>query len=386
MPTSCACWVGRRGTRSAWCRYAAVDAGAEAVRTAFDDLRKAGCPPRDRRCDQRRPSPHHWRRLRRAGAGHRRLGCGDGAARQPQARRGCSAKTGDVAADRRSRGGDRRKLLGSDTGSDRGDEREAPRPRHRPAGIRPRSGRRGHRVGEAEAGRGTGPDLRQRAHRTRSAQIHAKLGREESGALIERTLAAIAEGLVDAGVRRFVVAGGETSGAVVAKLGVTALRIGPEIEPGVPWTASTGKPPLLLALKSGNFGARDFFLKAFEVLRMSDAKLRDAIAQHGRRSTAPLRAWQLGQHQRAHRRRLPDNADQFLPRPARSRADLESSVWTASTSPATSRRRRPSCTSRCTRSDRRRPASSTCIRPTRWRSRACADDRTTSCRRSRRTT
>jgi uncharacterized protein YgbK (DUF1537 family) len=99
------------------------------------------------------------------------------------------------------------------------------------------------------------------------AQIHAKLGREESGALIEGTLAAIAQGLVDAGVRRLVVAGGETSGAVVAKLGVTALRIGPEIAPGVPWTASTGKPPLLLALKSGNFGARDFFLKAFEVLR-----------------------------------------------------------------------------------------------------------------------
>jgi uncharacterized protein YgbK (DUF1537 family) len=98
------------------------------------------------------------------------------------------------------------------------------------------------------------------------AAIHARLGREESGALIERTLAAIAQGLVEAGVRRIVVAGGETSGAVVAKLGVTALRIGPEIAPGVPWTASTGKEPLLLALKSGNFGARDFFLKAFEVL------------------------------------------------------------------------------------------------------------------------
>jgi 3-dehydrotetronate 4-kinase len=97
------------------------------------------------------------------------------------------------------------------------------------------------------------------------AQVHAKLGREKAGAMIEGTLAAIAAGLVGAGVRRLVVAGGETSGAVVAKLGVAALRIGPEIAPGVPWTASLGTPPLLLALKSGNFGARDFFLKAFEV-------------------------------------------------------------------------------------------------------------------------
>jgi uncharacterized protein YgbK (DUF1537 family) len=100
----------------------------------------------------------------------------------------------------------------------------------------------------------------------RVAQVHAKLGREKAGALVERTLAAIAAGLVESGVRRLVVAGGETAGAVVAQLGVTALRIGPEIAPGVPWTASIGMPPLLLALKSGNFGTRDFFLKSFEVL------------------------------------------------------------------------------------------------------------------------
>jgi uncharacterized protein YgbK (DUF1537 family) len=62
-----------------------------------------------------------------------------------------------------------------------------------------------------------------------------------------------------------VVAGGETSGAVVGALGVSALRIGPEIDPGVPWTASVDQP-LLLALKSGNFGAPDFFTKAFAKL------------------------------------------------------------------------------------------------------------------------
>ncbi|MBV8392019.1 MAG: hypothetical protein JOY81_02445, partial [Alphaproteobacteria bacterium] len=57
-----------------------------------------------------------------------------------------------------------------------------------------------------------------------------------------------------------------TSGAVVGALDVTALRIGAEIDPGVPWTASVGNKPLLLALKSGNFGAPDFFTKAFAKL------------------------------------------------------------------------------------------------------------------------
>jgi uncharacterized protein YgbK (DUF1537 family) len=63
------------------------------------------------------------------------------------------------------------------------------------------------------------------------------------------------------------VAGGETSGAVVAALGVRALRIGPEIDPGVPWTVSLGDAPFALALKSGNFGAPDFFVKAWPMLR-----------------------------------------------------------------------------------------------------------------------
>jgi len=70
---------------------------------------------------------------------------------------------------------------------------------------------------------------------------------------------------VDAGVRRLVVAGGETAGAVVSALGVQGLHIGPEIDPGVPWTFSIGQPTLALALKSGNFGAPDFFTRAFRV-------------------------------------------------------------------------------------------------------------------------
>lgn len=96
--------------------------------------------------------------------------------------------------------------------------------------------------------------------------IQTKLGREQAGAIAEQVLAQVAIRLVDAGVRRLVVAGGETSGAVVGALGITGLRIGPQIDPGVPWTASLDEPVLALALKSGNFGTPDFFLKAFDRL------------------------------------------------------------------------------------------------------------------------
>jgi uncharacterized protein YgbK (DUF1537 family) len=99
------------------------------------------------------------------------------------------------------------------------------------------------------------------------AALQQRLGREAAGALVEHALATVAEGLVARGVRRLVVAGGETSGAVVQRLGVSRLRIGPEIDPGVPWTrAEGGGTPLLLALKSGNFGGRDFFLKSFAMV------------------------------------------------------------------------------------------------------------------------
>jgi uncharacterized protein YgbK (DUF1537 family) len=96
------------------------------------------------------------------------------------------------------------------------------------------------------------------------AAIQERLGRERAGALVEAAMARIAQGLIERGVRRLVVAGGETAGAVVDALGVRALKIGPPIDPGVPWTLSLGEPALLLALKSGNFGAPDFFIKAFE--------------------------------------------------------------------------------------------------------------------------
>ena len=97
------------------------------------------------------------------------------------------------------------------------------------------------------------------------AALQALLGREAAGSLVEEALAIVAAGLVQAGVRRMVVAGGETSGAVVSRLGVRQLRIGAEIDPGVPWTYAEGDGPAMrLALKSGNFGGRDFFTTAFD--------------------------------------------------------------------------------------------------------------------------
>ena len=97
------------------------------------------------------------------------------------------------------------------------------------------------------------------------AALQVKLGRERAGALVEDAMARIAHGLVNRGVRRMIVAGGETSGAVVSKLGINRLRIGSEIDPGVPWTLAEGSgPSLQLALKSGNFGAARMFQTAFD--------------------------------------------------------------------------------------------------------------------------
>jgi 3-dehydrotetronate 4-kinase len=98
------------------------------------------------------------------------------------------------------------------------------------------------------------------------ARMHRLLGREASGALIETTLAQVARDLSVAGFTRFVIAGGETSGAVTEALGIKALAIGPEIAPGVPWTRCISGPDVVLALKSGNFGSPDFFAKAFAML------------------------------------------------------------------------------------------------------------------------
>ena len=104
--------------------------------------------------------------------------------------------------------------------------------------------------------------------------VQRQLGVEEAGALVERTLAAIATGLVALGVRQLIVAGGETSGACVQALGITQMQIGPQIAPGVPWNHCEPLPPgqaspeggIHITLKSGNFGGNDFFIDAFKML------------------------------------------------------------------------------------------------------------------------
>lgn len=94
----------------------------------------------------------------------------------------------------------------------------------------------------------------------------ASLGAARAGALVEDTIARIAAGLARLGVRQLIVAGGETSGAVVQALGLTQLAIGEQIDPGVPWCAGQAqavRARLSIALKSGNFGGVDFFTRAF---------------------------------------------------------------------------------------------------------------------------
>jgi len=105
------------------------------------------------------------------------------------------------------------------------------------------------------------------------AALQARHGREAAGHAIEQTMADVAEGLVRSGVRRLVVAGGETSGAVVDRLGIPAFLVGAEIAPGVPVLRAVGgkggerQVGMLLALKSGNFGGPAFFSDALKLMR-----------------------------------------------------------------------------------------------------------------------
>jgi uncharacterized protein YgbK (DUF1537 family) len=101
------------------------------------------------------------------------------------------------------------------------------------------------------------------------AALQARHGRDAAGHAIEQAMADIAEGLVESGVRRLVVAGGETSGAVVDRLGIPGFLVGPEIAAGVPVLRAVGARvgDMLLALKSGNFGGPEFFSDALELMK-----------------------------------------------------------------------------------------------------------------------
>ena len=101
------------------------------------------------------------------------------------------------------------------------------------------------------------------------AALQSRHGRDAAGHAIEQAMADIADGLVQSGVRRLIVAGGETSGAVVDRLGIPGFLVGAEIAAGVPVLRAVGaeKGEMLLALKSGNFGGPEFFSDALKLMR-----------------------------------------------------------------------------------------------------------------------
>lgn len=96
--------------------------------------------------------------------------------------------------------------------------------------------------------------------------VQGQLGRDRAAGIVEDAFGALATRLLANGVRKLIVAGGETSGAVLRALRHQQLWIGPEIEPGVPWCVSLAEPQVLICLKSGNFGSQRFFSRAIAAL------------------------------------------------------------------------------------------------------------------------
>jgi uncharacterized protein YgbK (DUF1537 family) len=108
---------------------------------------------------------------------------------------------------------------------------------------------------------GNAPMLYATADPETLAAVQQEFGAEASGRAVETLFARVAALLRQGGFDHFIVAGGETSGAVVKALGIKAFHIGPQIAPGVPWVRAVDQP-VSLALKSGNFGTEDFFTVA----------------------------------------------------------------------------------------------------------------------------
>ena len=102
-------------------------------------------------------------------------------------------------------------------------------------------------------------------------KVQAKFGREQAGEWMESALAQVSLGLQALGVKQWVIAGGETSGACVQALNISQMQIGAQIDPGVPWCYAPHHDAGHLTLKSGNFGTPDFFTKAFHVLAGASA-------------------------------------------------------------------------------------------------------------------
>jgi uncharacterized protein YgbK (DUF1537 family) len=248
--------------------YAVVDRGPEAIRARFDQLRGHGV----RQAIADAVSDRHLLALGAAAADLALITGGSGIAMGlPENFRRKGLLAGAGQADRLPPApGQAAILAGSCSAATLGQierHRAAGRPTFvlDPIGLADGGDDIARALAFAERHLGDGPVLiTSSAPPAEVAKVQERLGRERAGAAIENAMAAIAQGLIAQGVRRLVVAGGETAGAVVGALGVQGLRIGPPIDPGVPWTTSLGEPPLALALKSGNFGAADFFIKAFE--------------------------------------------------------------------------------------------------------------------------
>ena len=202
--------------------------------------------------------------------------------------------------------------------------------------------------------------------------VQNELGAARAGALVESALAEITSRLVDAGVRRLIVAGGETAGAVVNTLQVAGFRIGHEIDPGVPWTVTLGERPLALALKSGNFGTDDFFLESLEQTAVTETAMRDAIAEFGRsifeRGLTAGSSGNISVRLEDGWLLTPTNACLGRLDPAR----ISKLDWKGRRSPAIRLRRKPRCTSPCTSRGQRPARWFICIPPIPLLSPACA--------------
>lgn len=123
----------------------------------------------------------------------------------------------------------------------------------------------------AVSNRGRDPIVYSTAEPTTVADAQKRYGAHAAASAIEAFFGGLAQALRTNGFTRLSIGGGETSGAVVSALGVESMRVGPEIDPGVPVLTVGAGSPFRLALKSGNFGTDDFFAKSLAALRTGQA-------------------------------------------------------------------------------------------------------------------
>ena len=279
MRTSCACSRRRRTGKVGLVPFAARRRGRRRGARAAGDARGRGLPPRDRRRDPRRASGGRRQRLHRPAAHDRRRRTGPGS-RASACRQGGRWRRRVVEAGAgRARRVAVRQLLGGHARAGRAaacatatafqlDPLALAAEPRLGARLPPRRWRRWGN-GRCSSTRPRRPP-KSRPRRRRSApRAPRALSRKRFAALRGRSLR-LACGRSSWPAAR-------PPGAVVDALGVRALAIGPEIDPGVPWTRAVGGEPYRLALKSGNFGGRDFFAKATGDAAVSAAKLREAL-------------------------------------------------------------------------------------------------------------